>query len=108
MRLIDLHPTWLGRIEHVDGRYSWYHDRLRREAQGIMFGCPKCAPGEHMIICWNPDVPDDLSPLPGRWDLVGDNFVTLSLVGRGTSNSVLLTSGCQAHFFVTDGEIKDG
>ena len=106
----DLSPAWLGRIEEShDGRFSWYHDVPREAAQGVMFQCPKCKEAyghTHMVICWDPDVPTDLTPKPGRWDMRGDVFESLSLVGRGTSSSVLLLGGCGAHFFVTDGMVK--
>ena len=109
MRLADLSPAWLGRIElGPEGRFSWYHDVQRGEAHGIIFHCPKCAvvPGHtHMVICWDPDVPADLGPKPGRWDMQGDSFNSLSLVGRGASSSVLLLGGCDAHFFITGGNV---
>lgn len=77
-----------------------------------MFVCPKCfaandhkRPGVHSIICWDPSVPQTVFPNPGRWELVGDSFENLTL--RAGSSSILLTGpGCQAHFFITNGEIQ--
>ena len=79
-------------------------------ADGVIFVCPKCLiannmkrPGVHSILCWAPSVPQTTSPTPGRWNLVGSGFDDLSLVAG--NSSVLLTSGCLAHFFVQNGQI---
>ena len=45
-----------------------------------------------------------MEPQPGRWQLVGDTFETLSLIAD--SSSVLLLGGCNAHFFVSHGYIR--
>ena len=44
-------------------------------------------------------------PGPGRWYLQGTGLHDLTLKGV-TSDSVLLTSGCSAHFFVREGRIE--
>lgn len=83
------------------------------EAKGIMFLCPKCfsahsgKAGTHSIICWfaGRGVPDDLSPLPGRWNPSGTGTDDLTFVSPGAT-SVLLQSGCGAHFHIENGEIK--
>lgn len=126
MKLTDLEPqfiqheetvgTWTRRLpdgatEEVTGPQSYiaYVDHLS-EAHGVMFLCPKCFAanggdvGTHQIICWNPSVPQTVEPKPGRWEMRGTGYGDLSLVAG--SSSVLLTSGCQAHFFVTTGEIR--
>jgi hypothetical protein len=81
------------------------------EADGIMFVCPKCfkendskRPGVHSIICWSPSVPQTTGPVPGRWKMSGTGYDDLSLTAQ--SSSVLLTSGCRAHFFINNGEIE--
>lgn len=96
-------------------------------AQGIAFQCPKCAqtcePGEedgrrfvrgaHYFHCYfrnpggAPKVPDNAQPGPGRWWVQGTTIDNLSLVPGDppTACSVLATSGCCAHFHVTNGAI---
>lgn len=106
MKLTELEPQFLKREDDTHFR----HVDAITEADGLMFVCPKCfeanrrqRPGVHSVICWSPSVPQTTSPTPGRWNLVGTGFDDLSLV-RGTA-SILLTSGCEAHFFITNGEI---
>jgi hypothetical protein len=79
------------------------------EADGIIFLCPKCfrdhngSVGTHSCICWSPKVPPDVDPKPGRWELTGTCLDDLTL--RAGSSSILLVGGCNAHFFITNGEI---
>lgn len=74
-------------------------------ADGIEFLCPKCINDSgHSILCWQPHVDPNLDPKPGRWNLVGTGCDDLSLVNG--SSSVLLNGGCNAHFFIKNGEIK--
>ena len=81
------------------------------EADGITFLCPKCfaanngSVGTHSVRCWAPSVPQDTSPTPGRWEMRGTGLADLTLVAG--SSSVLLTGGCNAHFYVRDGAIVD-
>jgi hypothetical protein len=111
MRLSELEPQFL-KFGIEDGhRVHHYVDTLA-EADGIMFLCPACFKsnsgpiGTHSVICWFEDkVPDDAAPKPGRWFPTGNNIEDLSFVPHKHSNSVLLLSGCRAHFFVTKGEI---
>lgn len=83
------------------------------EAQGVMFKCPKCfvtnggIVGTHMVICWSRSrgVPDDATPGPGRWTLLGSGFADLTLGEEpGQTRSVLLLGGCAWHGFITNGE----
>ncbi len=80
------------------------------DADGIIFLCPKCfaanggSLGTHSVVCWSPRVPPDADPKPGRWNLVGTSYADLSL--RAGSSSVLLTGGCNAHFYVERGDIR--
>ena len=82
------------------------------EADGVWFLCPKCfaanggAVGTHAVICWFVgSVPDDVDPKPGRWTPTGTGLNDLTFVpSAGRSHSVLLTGGCEAHFFVTHGD----
>lgn len=108
MRLIDLEPQFLkiespGLYQHVDSILG---------AHGIMFLCPICFAknngpiGTHSVICWfaKRGVPDDVHPKPGRWNPSGSGYSDLTFIGPG-STSVLLTAGCNAHFFVRGGDI---
>jgi len=80
------------------------------EADGVQFLCPKCYAansgpvGTHGVICWSPGVPQTTHPVPGRWRMEGTDLDDLTLVAG--SSSVLLTSGCAAHFFVRGGRIE--
>ena len=82
------------------------------EADGVWFLCPKCyaqnggCVGTHAVICWFVGrVSDDVEPKPGRWTPTGTGLSDLTFVpSAGRSHSVLLTAGCKAHFFVTDGD----
>lgn len=105
MRLTDLEPWWLKRVDDT-------HFRIvdsKAEADGVDFLCPKCFAanggrvGTHRVTCWNPSVPQTTSPTPGRWDLQGTGFNDLTLVAG--SSSVLLIGGCAWHGFITNGEI---
>lgn len=80
------------------------------EADGVVFLCPKCFQENngpvrtHSVVCWRPRVPQGENiEGPGRWEFEGTGLHDLTLVAG--SSSVLLTGGCNAHFFVRGGEI---
>lgn len=105
--LSQLKPTFLKRIDS----HRFRKVETLAEADGVQFLCPKCfdanggAVGTHSVICWSPSVSQDTSPTPGRWELHGTSLEDLTLVAG--SSSVLLTGdGCQAHFFVRNGQIE--
>lgn len=106
MKLVDLDPHFLKIIDEK----SWRTDAASTDCDGIEFLCPKCYAankgpvGTHVVICWKPHVPQTIPPTPGRWNHTGTKFEDLSLVAG--SSSILLQSGCGAHFFVTNGETK--
>ena len=109
MKLSALDPQWL----KATSEKSWRRGVLRAEANGVLFLCPKCYAanggpvGTHSVICWAPDAPEEIRPAPGRWEMAGDSFDTLTLHNPGKSNSVqLLGGGCMAHFFVENGSIR--
>jgi len=87
------------------------------DAQGIRFLCPACfvsnnGPiGTHLILCWSRSrgTPEDRIPLPGRWKIEGTGFndLTLNADPPSRSRSVLLTSGCGWHGFITNGEVRN-
>lgn len=107
MNLVDLEPTFL--TVDVDTEIMTEVETIE-EANGISFLCPKCfrdnnGPiGTHHVLCWAPQVPQTMSPKPGRWAMEGAGVNDLTL--KAKSSSIALTGGCQAHFFVTDGVIK--
>lgn len=107
MKLIELEPTFLILLSEKMFKMT---DNLA-EADGVQFLCPKCFAasdkgriGVHSVICWNPKVPQTVSPVPGRWELLGTGYNDLTL--RAGSSSVLITSGCMAHFYINNGEIQ--
>lgn len=79
------------------------------EADGVQFLCPLCflknrgSVGTHYVICWRPHVDPQIHPKPGRWEFHGRALEDLSLVAG--SSSVQLQGGCNAHFFVRNGEV---
>ena len=108
MRLADLRPAWL-----VAADTTFRHDFARqRPAQviGLHHLCPKCwmtnggETGTHGIHFLTPDAPATMRPLPGRWVLEGDDFGELTAIGA-TSDSILVEGGCEAHYFLKDGEV---
>ena len=108
MRLSELRPSFL----KYNTEHSWQRVETIEEADGVMFACPICFTnkgntlvGAHSIICWEPSVPAEVHPKPGRWNLVGTNFEDLSLING--SSSVLLEGGCGAHFLVKNGNIEN-
>lgn len=107
LRDLDAHFIKLGA---PDDDYTFVNVSDIAQADGIMFLCPKCFAanggprGTHSIICWQPKVPQTIEPKPGRWSLVGTGLDDLTLVAA--SSSILLTSGCQAHFFIRNGKIE--
>lgn len=106
MRLAELEPTFLMRIDDAHWKML---DKIEG-ADGVQFLCPLCfsnngnrREGVHSVVCWNPSVPQTTSPIPGRWEMRGTGYGDLTLVAG--SSSVLITSGCKAHFLIRDGEI---
>lgn len=78
-----------------------------------MFLCPLCFTrnsgpiGTHIVICWQPDkVPADATPGPGRWKFQGTSLDDLTLIAN--SSSILLTSGCEWHGYVRNGNVEEG
>lgn len=64
--------------------------------------------GTHIIICWNPSVPQTMSPIHGRWKLTGTGVSDLSLVAN--SSSVLVPGDKPNdpphwHGFIRNGEV---
>lgn len=109
MRLTDLEPEFL---TITSGQSFRCHNDFAT-AQGIIFLCPICFTknngpvGTEHIICWfaNCNVPATMYPLPGRWNPSGTGYHDLTFVGPGAA-SVLIQGGCNAHFFITNGEIR--
>lgn len=110
MKLTELDAS-LRKLSPPGSDYSHGPAASVADADGVLFQCPKCFAanggpvGTHYVFCWTPKVPPDLDPKPGRWNLVGTSLADLSLVAG--SSSVLLTGGCNAHFFVRNGAIED-
>lgn len=82
-----------------------------KDADGVRFLCPVCfinngntSEGTHMMECWRPHVPQSNSLSgPGRWEFVGSGLDDLTLVAG--SSSILINGGCNAHFWIRNGEI---
>ncbi len=116
MRLTELEPKFL-RLEpdSPEGGHVFAELDEMAGAEGVIFLCPKCFEanrgpvGTHVIICWAPAVPPDLSMSPGRWTLVGTGFadLTLNAPPGSSARSVQLHGGCNAHFHITNGEVTN-
>lgn len=107
MKLTELEPRWMKYED--DGKVLRQVETLA-EADGIWFLCPKCFAanngpiGTHSVGCWfTGKVPDSAEPGPGRWNPSGTSFEDLTFVPPGAV-SVKLTSGCQWHGFIRNGE----
>jgi hypothetical protein len=107
----DLGARFVRHEVRKDGTYIVRVDTLG-EADGVLFLCPKCFAvnaghaGTHSVICWFVGkVTDDVEPKPGRWTPTGTGLADLTFVpGSGRTESVLLTSGCDWHGFVRNGD----
>jgi hypothetical protein len=87
--------TWTevhdGIHKEVSGiRQAWNHVETLAEADGVAFLCPACwiknngPVGTDTVLCWfKGKVPDDLHPLPGRWNPQGTGLDDLTFVGPG-------------------------
>src|SRR4029077_14377239 len=118
MRLRDLDGHFLKIIDDAKGYQRV--DSLA-ESDGVMFQCPKCSEGKergeengrrfvigaHYITCWWSKIPLNPPMLtgPGRWNPSGTGLDDLTFVGTGAV-SVLLTTGCQWHGHVANGDEK--
>lgn len=108
MKLTELNPRFLAVIDS----HTYRAENVPfSEADGVMFLCPKCfrenqgSVGTHSVICWRPNVSQDIPPNPGRWEFQGTGLDDLTLVAG--SSSILLTSGCMWHGFIRNGEVTD-
>ena len=111
-RLTELEPEFVT-FKNEDGA-RLIDDATRETAHGLRFLCPLCFEknggnvGTHSVICWFEDkVGDDVTPGPGRWKPEGDTLETLSFVPGKHSRSIQLLGGCNAHFFITNGEVHE-
>lgn len=97
MLLTDLEPQLVKAVSET----RWQHVDTLAEADGVHFTCPKCR--DHELLVWfsGRDVPQALEPA-ARWSASGKSLHDLTLWP-----SVNVTSGCCAHFFLTDGRVKD-
>lgn len=110
MKLTDLEPHFLTIESEKRDRYT---DELS-EADGIIFLCPICfitnngSVGTHSIICWfnGRNIPVEKVPGPGRWNPSGTGYTDLTFVPPGAT-SILCKGGCNAHFFIENGEIRN-
>lgn len=104
MKLSELEARF---IKYISDREYLRVDAIA-EATGVQFLCPKCFQanngpvGTHMVICWDPSVPQSMNPKPGRWKLVGTSLEDLTLVAA--SSSILLPPPCAWHGYVTKGD----
>lgn len=103
MRLIELEPKFLRIIKFKN---DWVLTDDFSKADGIWFYCPKCFPNKkvsnHRIVCWQPHIQQSESLSVGRWYFIGSDYYDLSLI----KGSFSIKSGCQAHFYIRNGEIQ--
>ncbi len=102
MKLRDLEPTFL-RIKTPD---CYEMTDALAGSDGLQLRCPREACG-HYVMCWFTHVGQDLYPRPGRWKPQGTSYDDMTFVPwDGHTQSVLLTSGCMAHFLIENGEVR--
>ena len=112
MRLSELNPKFRKHPVKKNGSVYWLHAKTLAEASGIQFLCPVCFEsnngpiGTHSVVCWNKSVSLDWVPGPGRWDMTGTGFDDLTLTAEASSIQLTSEGGCQAHFYITNGNIK--
>lgn len=106
MKLAELDPLFL----KVTGGRTYQRIHNFADADGLMLLCPKCfaknggPKGTHVVMCWRPHVPQTIKPTPGRWEFRGTGIGDLTLFAG--SSSIRLVGGCDAHFFIKNGEIE--
>jgi hypothetical protein len=99
-------------IKLTDERGSYRTDVTFADCDGVQFLCPLCFDrnagpvGTHMVICWKPQVPQTISPTPGRWNHQGSGLHDLTLVAG--SSSIALQGGCGWHGFVGFSDVPPG
>lgn len=111
MRLIELHPAWIGAggpgIFNADNTPA-----MPRSGIGLMFDCPKGCPCDsedhrverHFVAFANPlDGGPPFEPGRPMWTRTGDDFETLTLAP--SIHSVIEKGGCGWHGFITNGEV---
>ena len=101
MKLLDLHPRWIGSggegVSNADGTPA-----PARQGVGIMFDCP-CGCQEDCFIPFENSL-DGGAPcgdVNHLWHRTGEDFETLTL-----SPSIRRVGGCAWHGFITNGEVK--
>lgn len=116
MRLDDpMYDATFVRLTDARGGHA-YVDTLA-EAQGIFMLCPRCLKdkgtniGVHSILMWraNCGVPEEQTPGPGRWAFSGSGLDDLTLAGvNGHSDSIFIgPGGCEAHFYIRQGQVVE-
>lgn len=130
MKLTELNATFLridfaradrGAAEKNDGippTTHWQFEAEIAKADGLHLLCPRCfeanggPEGTHSVVCWfrTGKAPADLSPGPGRWTPKGTGLHDLTFIpGDPPQNiSVQLSGSCAAHFFIENGEVRNG
>jgi hypothetical protein len=101
VRLVDLHPRWVGAggegITNADGSPT-----VARHGVGVSFDCP-CGCDQRAFIPFEPAL-DGKGPhwKDGQhWDRDGDTFDALTL-----KPSIQHVGGCKWHGFITNGEAE--
>jgi len=103
MKLIELEPEY--KLSNPDG--SLVTVNSLEEANCILFLCPVCyknnngPEGTHSILIPNNKTPDGLQINHPRWNMIGSSFEDLTV-----NPSISLKAGCNAHFFIKNGNIE--
>ena len=100
MKLVDLHPRWIGcggeGVTDKDGNPVPYRANI-----GLICDCPVCGPDHELFVPFANPV-DGKGPHDSRqgWQRVGETFDDLTL-----TPSILRKDRCGWHGFITNGEI---
>jgi hypothetical protein len=93
------------RVDRVGAIYQTV-DSIR-DAEGLWIFCPACCDrATHRISIWTWKVPEDVSPGPVRYHLIGNSTADVSVVAAGTGETDLISSKtCGLRFVVRLGAI---
>lgn len=102
-RLADLSPRLIRYDDGAGELFGFRNVDRVREANGLRFSCPNCR--AHSVVCWAPDVSEEITPGPARWRFRGTSFDDLTLDGV-TAQEIVVSGDCRARLVVRNGAVN--